>query len=318
MIRPGMTRSRAIRDVGPLTAPGRVVAVPACAEGCPIGVPSWVSSLVDGGVAEHRGEGTTVRMGEWASLVSVELGGARRLSPGAFGLGIEAMIGRGLGALAGTGAPFPVRVWNYLPGIFDEMGPEMDRYRAFNLARYRALGARIGADAVSRGELPTASCVGHDGDAVVIHILGARAPGVPIENPRQVPAFEYSRRYGVRPPCFARATRATFAGRARIMVAGTASVVGEDSAHAGNLESQAAETAVNLSAVLASARGVDQGSLGGISAVRIYHADAGDRRALERCLPAELTQARDVEWVRADICRRELRVEIEVVADAAG
>lgn len=294
------------------------MAAPVCDNGCPIRVPGWVLSLLDAGSAEHRGDGTIVRTGECASLVSVELRGVRGLSPAEFGVGVEALIGRGLGALAGTAAPYPVRVWNYLPGIFDAMGPEMDRYRAFNLARYRALGARLGADAVSRGDLPTASCVGHDGDTVVIHVLGAAAPGVPIENPRQVPAFEYSRRYGVRPPCFARATRASFAGRAMIMVAGTASVVGEDSAHAGNLESQTAETAVNLSAVLASARGLDEGSLRGISAVRIYHADAGDRRSLERCLPPELTGAGDVEWVRADICRRELRVEIEVVADAAG
>ena len=33
------------------------------------------------------------------------------------------------------------------------------------------------------------------------------APGVAIENPRQTPSYHYSRRYGPRPPCFARATR---------------------------------------------------------------------------------------------------------------
>ena len=30
---------------------------------------------------------------------------------------------------------------------------------------------------------------------------------MPVENPRQIPAFRYSKRYGPIPPCFARATR---------------------------------------------------------------------------------------------------------------
>jgi chorismate lyase / 3-hydroxybenzoate synthase len=311
-----MTRARAIGDVRPQTAAGRAVAVPVCGEGCEIGVPAWVRALLDGAATERDADGVVVRFAERASLVSVELDSARGLAPAEFELAIEGMIERAMEAVGRTAAPFPVRVWNFLPGIFDRMGPEMDRYRAFNVARYRALTSRLGARAVSQGALPTASCVGHDGERVAIHTLGSAKAGVPIENPRQVPAFEYSNRYGVRPPCFARAMRAEFDGRAMILVAGTASVVGEDSAHTGSLELQAAETVTNLSAVLGRARGTEDRSLSGVRAVRIYHAHERDRSTLEHCLPVEFVGAAEVEWVRADICRRELRVEIEVVADA--
>ena len=41
---------------------------------------------------------------------------------------------------------------------------------------------------------------------LMIDALSAASPGIAVENPRQIPSYRYARRYGPRPPCFARAT----------------------------------------------------------------------------------------------------------------
>ena len=76
----------------------------------------------------------------------------------------------------------------------------------FNAGRFEALSDWFGGPGRLPDSLPAASAVGHDGDDFAVHCLLLSRPGVAVENPRQVPAFRYSARYGPRPPCFARAT----------------------------------------------------------------------------------------------------------------
>jgi chorismate lyase/3-hydroxybenzoate synthase len=282
-------------------------------------VPGWARALVDAkpsdGIDGLDGWGTgAVFGGDRAVLASVRVIGAAAMAPERFEDAVDRAIEGVIGAVAGTAAPYPVRMWNYLPGIHDAMGPGQDRYRRFNVARHRAMSRRFGARAVARGDLPAASCIGHVGTDAVIHVLGAVAPGEPVENPRQVPAFAYSRKYGERPPCFSRATVARLGGRRVILVAGTASVLGEDSAHEGRLMEQATETLANLSAVVGRAR-EKAGAPGGwdlrdLAEVRVYHKREADRARLV----GRLASLGPIEWVRADICREELLVEIEAVA----
>ena len=148
---------------------------------------------------------------------------------------------------------------------------------------------------------------------------------MPVENPRQVSAFEYSSKFGPRPPCFSRAGLVEVVGERLLLVAGTASVCGEESVHAGSLEAQLRETVVNLRAVVAEARRVDGvphaddvGScLKGVRATRVYYRRREDLAWLERSLPRELVAGAEVEYVLADICRNELLVEIELLVDVA-
>src|SRR5580765_4280278 len=96
-----------------------------------------------------------------------------------------------------------VRFWAFLPGIHDDLGVGLDRYMAFNVGRYDAFAAHFGRPTVFGQSVPTASAVGVQGDEFVLYGLAAAEPGVPVENPRQVPAYHYSRRFGPMPPCFA-------------------------------------------------------------------------------------------------------------------
>ncbi len=104
--------------------------------------------------------------------------------------------------------------------------------------------------AINAARCGTASAVGIKGSDLSIHCLALEEPGTPVENPRQTPAWQYSARYGPLPPCFSRATIVDLAGRRTLLIGGTASVVGEDSRHAGQFDAQVEETLLNLEALI--------------------------------------------------------------------
>lgn len=259
-----------------------------------------------------------VRHGSDAGLVSVELDDARSLGRGDFEFAAGRMLTQGFAALQVTGTPHAVRVWTFLPGIHDPLGPGVDRYRVFNVARHRSFCEMFGEHAVCTGMLPTASCVGHGSGELAIHVLGSARAGEPVENPRQIPAFAYSPKYGPRPPCFARATRATVGGRPLLLVGGTASVRGEDSVHASSREVQLEETLMNLRAVVDRARGGPGRPdlmLRGVVATRVYCKWPEELAWWTARLPPDLCRGADVDCLHGEICRQELLVEVETVVD---
>jgi chorismate lyase/3-hydroxybenzoate synthase len=197
----------------------------------------------------------------------------------------------------------------------------------FNAGRFKAFTEWYGPrDAFSRA-LPTASAVGIREGALVIHAVAADAPGQPIENPRQVPAYSYSDRYGPLPPCFARATLvdSLAGGPGRLLlVGGTASLRGEDSIHR-DVRAQTSETFENLSKLLAAARAkagasdadtdIDiAASLAAFSTLRVYIVRCEDADIVREMVMANVPQTTSVEFAQADLCRQELLVEIEGVA----
>lgn len=304
-------------------------------------VPRWAMEMTSGTtsvrqvmlqLADQVPGGTTdvacdvvVRTGRDAVLVSVGVDGVGDWTAASLEATVQEMIGLSLNGLRETAFAEPVRSWNFVPGICTPIGVGLDRYRVFNIARHRAFAARFGDAAIGDGRLPTASCVGHQGLTLATHILGARRASVPVENPRQVSAYAYSLKYGPRPPCFSRAGLVEVEGRRLLLVAGTASVRGEESVHDGSLEEQLRETVVNLRAVVAQGRrvgGVTHGEeapapLKDVRATRVYYRRCEDLAWLKRALPRELVKDADVEFVHADICRDELLVEIEIVVDVA-
>jgi chorismate lyase/3-hydroxybenzoate synthase len=162
--------------------------------------------------------------------------------------------------------------------------------------------------------------VGIDRGPLVIHALGDIAAGTPLENPRQVPAYSYSKRYGPLPPCFARAMLTEREpGDYRLLIGGTASIIGEDSQHMRDPRRQAHETFDNLTQLIASASARVHAPtlppvgdpLDTLTDLRVYFVQE-DHAALVRDLVlARFRRAESVEFMRADLCRTELLVEIE-------
>lgn len=216
-----------------------------------------------------------------------------------------------------------VRLWAFLPGIHVDLGGGLDRYMAFNLGRHEAFAAHFGAPAFQRGAIPTASAVGVPGATFHLHCLAVDEVGTAIENPRQVPAYRYSQRFGPRPPSFARATLLTAsAAQPLLLVGGTASITGEDSHHTGDVAAQMRETLLNLASVIAASEDrripatdadVD-GLLARYHDLRVYYPRPADRAVLAAMLTPRVSRHCHIDLVPATLCRAELLVEIEGVA----
>lgn len=208
----------------------------------------------------------------------------------------------------GSDYPHLLRIWNYFDAITEGEG-DGERYRQFCVGRVQGLGS------VDTRTLPAATAIGsRDGRRVLqVYWLAAREPGLPLENPRQVSAYRYPREYGPQSPSFARALLPP-SPQVPLLLSGTASIVGHASQHADSLRAQLDETLTNLDSLLGAARARNpalSAHLDASSRLKVYVRDAADADAVAAQLEARLGTR--VPWLmlHADVCRRELLVEIE-------
>lgn len=205
--------------------------------------------------------------------------------------------------------PHLLRIWNYIDGINQGDG-DNERYKLFCSGRAAGLSALGPARDES---FPAATCIGRrDGDAMVqVYWLAGRAPGLPLENPRQVSAYRYPREYGPTPPSF---SRAMLASDRLVMISGTASIVGHASRHRGNVRAQLDETFTNLANVLQRAAGAAPGittKLGPQSLLKIYLRDESLLPEVHDFLRERVPSETQYIVLHADVCRSELLVEID-------
>jgi chorismate lyase / 3-hydroxybenzoate synthase len=216
-----------------------------------------------------------------------------------------------------SGCSHLLRVWNYMARI-NEVVDGLERYRQFNVGRQQAFlaagrSAFVGA--------PAACALGVSRGPLTVHFLAGTGEPRAVENPRQVSAYHYPAEYGPRSPTFSRAALVALDGRREaLFISGTASIVGHATLHAGDVHRQTLETLDNIETVVACARAG--------SALPPQHAHALDRldctvylrneadlpqvrEAFERRLGADTVAARRAVYVRADVCRSDLLVEIE-------
>lgn len=297
--------------------------------------PRWVEALLepcDHTVLKTAVEGITGMARSNIShnwrCVSVRIADAGDLSP----LDLQHAIVlayRTIRSGLGEMAKHPVRFWNFIPGINNRIDEQTDQYMVFNAGRHAAYLEWYACDDMP-GDIATASGVGHRGNDLFVHCLACQTPGLAVENPRQIPAYRYSQRYGPFPPSFTRATIVpSFGGVGdSLYIGGTASICGENSLHCSNLQKQTQETLSNLAAVIKAAASRRHGGIGEICVngdmrfwlsllrdVRVYYTIEEQVDELKRLLKNSFNEARYVEWVPANLCRPELLVEIEAVAE---
>lgn len=213
-----------------------------------------------------------------------------------------------------SGYVHPIRFWNYLPRInVDDDG--LERYRHFNVGRHAAFVEALWP----MDTAPPAACaLGCGGNALTVMVLAGRQAPTPIENPRQVSAYRYPGQYGPQPPTFSRAALLRTDSFALLAVSGTASIVGHETLHVGDVAAQVDESLRNLEAVVEAANGAAGAPLFAIESLQMkgYVRHAADTEAVRRQLALRLP-ATSVPLVRADICRANLLFEIEAVGSAA-
>jgi enamine deaminase RidA (YjgF/YER057c/UK114 family) len=140
-----------------------------------------------------------------------------------------------------------------------------------------------------------------------------------IENPRQTSAYRYPPKFGIHSPSFSRACVLGESAGTNLFISGTASIVGHETIHPGDVSAQARETLANLDALLEEANrvvGTPRYSLDALK-FKVYVRRPRDLDAIQRVLSASLRPAAPILYLQADVCREELLVEIEATGETA-
>lgn len=206
------------------------------------------------------------------------------------------------------------RVWNYIARI-NAHSHGLERYRQFNIGRQDAFIAHRRG---TRGNVPAACALGlADGPLSVAFLAGA-TDAVPVENPRQVSAYNYPAEYGPRAPTFSRAALVHPPGQEILFISGTASIVGHETVHRGDVVRQCEEAMANIGAIVTEANRIARSAPFALDALvyRVYIRHAADFPRVRDALRPLVGNA-EVVFVQCDICRADLLLEIEAMATHA-
>ncbi len=208
------------------------------------------------------------------------------------------------------GYPNLLRIWNYIQDINEDQN-DLERYRLFCLGRHNAF---VELDPEFERTLPAASTAGTREAGMTVYFVASREPGTPFENPQQVSAYCYPPRYGPRSPSFSRAMVKHWGTQSHLFLAGTASIIGHGTQHAGDVQKQLAETLRNIQALLkhtAESEGADFQTGAVESFFKVYIRRAEDFPLVQKMLLQELGETALILYLQGDICRSDLLVEVE-------
>lgn len=207
--------------------------------------------------------------------------------------------------------PYIFRFWNYMADINTE-SYQLERYRQFNMGRHDAF---LAYQRDVAGNVPAACALGlnqAEQATLSIAFLAGRTQPIPIENPRQISAYQYPQEYGPVSPTFSRASLIKLKQSELLLISGTASIVGHATQHTLDAVVQAREAMTNIEAILNQANS--------IATKKFVLADLHYRVYVR--YPMHLTRIHDelvryigrlakVDYFHADICRQDLLLEIE-------
>lgn len=217
--------------------------------------------------------------------------------------------------------PYLFRIRNYMADINGECFG-LERYLQFNLGRQDAFLAH-GREV--EGNVPAACALGFESagtqdnseqSSLTIAFLAGRVMPKSIENPRQISAYQYPQQYGPRSPTFSRASLVRLGVEDILFLSGTASIVGHQTLHLGDVVAQTRETIENIKAVLTEANRQLNETQFELSKLHytVYVRHIGDfdaiRNELKRCVGNALKAV----YLQANVCRQDLLVEIEATA----
>ena len=217
-----------------------------------------------------------------------------------------------------------VRQWNYVGGILESSfvrGSKMQRYQIFNEVRnsyytqYRESSNFPAATGIGMNSVQ----VGIDCYAIGKH---SNIQIIPIRNPNQADSYHYRQDVLVgdptlqkQPPQFERAILLKSGSTSRLIISGTASIVGQETLGIGDVELQTKITIDNIE-ILASLANLEKhcSSLAEYpdkySYLRVYVRKRSDISVVKRICLEHFGDV-PMSFVQADICRDDLLLEIE-------
>jgi hypothetical protein len=210
-----------------------------------------------------------------------------------------------------------VRQWNYIENIlgFDD---NKQRYQEFNNVRSDFYG-----ESFREKGYPAATGIGMKQGGIIIEFIAIQSDkliSLPIDNPEQIAAHSYSKNVLVGEECILKTTpkfeRARFLelfGKKVIFISGTASIRGENTIGIGDPALQTEVTIDNIKQ-LYSDKVLSKISNGDLVAkyghARIYIKERKDFAAIKKTFRLHFGNL-PVVYIVADICRKDLLVEIE-------
>ena len=205
--------------------------------------------------------------------------------------------------------PHLLRVWHYFPQINDSDDHGLERYRGFNVGRHDAFVAN--GRQISEESVPAASALGSESGSLTIYFMASKQPGKSVDNPRQVSAYNYPQSFGPRSPIFVRAMSVNLGGQQCFFISGTASIVGYETVHHGDVAKQATETLLNIRTLLQQEPSYDPEH--GNMLLKIYLRNMNDLEIVSTKVLSEFgTRCRAI-YLHSNICRSDLLLEIEGV-----
>ena len=204
------------------------------------------------------------------------------------------------------------KIWNYFNDINSGEG-DSEKYKQFSIGRAQAF-QKLGLCELSA---PTGTAIGTQGDnGLVLIALASNRRFQTIENPRQLPAFNYPKIYGPCSPKFSRGGIVTSDSHKLYLISGTASVVGHASSFPYDTSGQINQTTKNLKSLCEAISAEDSEQerliLDGKSVLRVYLKNPDDYSVIVEELAADVElNSRNVIYLHGTICRKELMVEID-------
>lgn len=220
-----------------------------------------------------------------------------------------------------------IRTWLYLGGIVEGEG-DHQRYKQLNRARadfYQNIQFLRDYLPAERGAVyPASTGIGADGHDLIMSCIAMETKrrdivAMPLENPRQTPAFGYGCEYGPKSPKFSRAMALSCGSYATIFISGTASITNSETRHIGDVERQTEETLDNIAALISEENLTRHNlprlgtTLDQLALVRVYIKNPEDYPKVRAICDRRIGEAPTI-YAVADVCRPELLVEIEGVA----
>lgn len=211
-----------------------------------------------------------------------------------------------------------VRQWNYIEDILGYEGP-FQHYQLFNEAR-----TKFYSDQFRERGYPAGTGIGTSGGGIMIEYIAVSDTGTetaPIDNPEQVPAYQYQQDLLKGEPVdrikstpkFERGRYLSAAGKEVIFVSGTAAIRGQHVVYPENPDLQTLYTIDNIEQLInkdnLGKNGMGTGNFT-FNYLRVYLKDRNDYPVVSKYCHEKYGNVPAV-WIEADICRDELMVEIE-------
>lgn len=208
------------------------------------------------------------------------------------------------------------RMWNYFPKITELDSSNVERYKSFCFGRSTSFYKNY--TDLKTENFPAATETGCNyGDINICFISSSKPVTINIENPRQVPAYKYPKKYGIKSPSFSRATYCLRKdNRYTIYVSGTASILNHKTVFENDVTKQCITALENIQ-VLISKENLQNHNIDAdvtirdLDSIKVYIRNAKDFPTIQKICSDYFSQSANIIYLRADICRNDLLLEIE-------